>query len=819
MKLPPIAIPKFLSTFKFKMPGKAVRVVALLLLLGLSGYIYYLDATIREAFEGRKFALPARVYGRALEVYPGLKLTREQLVDELRALGYHENPEPKDAATYRLTMNGIDFTSRNFVFGDGPQPSQHVRTEFADGKVSLLQEHGATDVDMPLLRMEPPVIGGIYPGHNEDRDLVRLDQVPKPLIDALLATEDRKFYTHWGIDPRGIARALYKTLTGQRIEGGSTLTQQLVKNLFLSPERTLTRKANEVLMSLLLEMHYSKNEILETYLNEIFLGQDASRAIHGFGLASHYYFDRPLDRLELQELATLVGMVKGPTVYDPRKNPELTLNRRNVVLKEMASLNVITQEQFVEARDKPLGVVQRAPTGTSPYPAFLQFVHRQLQRDYREEDLRSEGLRIFTTLDPFVQHQAEVALQSRLGEIEKARRIAANTLEGAVVVSSTQTGEIQAMVGGREARFAGFNRALDIERPIGSVVKPIIYLTALEDPSHYTLITPLDDSPLVWKQPGTSDWKPQNYDHKFHEQVQLRTALAESYNVSTARLGISLGVERILDKLPLYGIERRPPPFASSLLGAFGLAPVEVMQLYQTFADGGFRTPLRAIRSIVTADGKTLQRYPLNVEPVAAPAPVYLLTAALQGVVREGTAHALSNWLPADLNVAGKTGTTDDLRDSWFAGYTGDRVAVVWVGRDDNKPTGLTGASGAMTVWGEMMKNIQPEPLVPVVPEEIEMVNIDPVKAVRYADGCKDGVPMPFIKGSAPVETMPCPTATVEAPKVGDAAGMIAEAKPEAKPEVKLDVKPEVKPVVKLPAKPELKQEPEKKNWLQRIFN
>lgn len=789
MKLPSLSWNKL--RFNFKLPGKGVRVVALLLLLGLSGYVYYLDVTIREAFEGRKFALPARVYGRALEVYPGLKLTREQLVDEFKSLGYHENPRPEEAATYKLTLSGIEFTTREFVFGDGAQPAQHLRMEFAEGKVALLQVRGNPDADLPLLRLEPPLIGGIYPGHNEDRDLVRLDQVPKTLIDALIATEDRKFYTHWGIDPRGIARALYKTLTGQRIEGGSTLTQQLVKNFFLTPERTLTRKANEVLMALLLEMHYGKDEILETYLNEIFLGQDASRAIHGFGLASHFYFDRPLDKLELQEIATLVGMVKGPTVYDPRKKPELALKRRNVVLQEMVTLNVITQAQFIAAKLKPLGVITRAAAGTSPYPAFLQFVHRQLERDYREEDLRSEGLRIFTTLDPLVQQQAEQALVTRLTALEKGRKNATDTLEGAVVVSSTQTGEIQAMVGGRDARYAGFNRALDTQRPIGSLAKPIVYLTALEDAQHYTLITPLDDKPLVWRQPGTSDWKPQNYDKKFHDQVQLRVALAHSYNVATARLGIDLGIERILDKLSLYGIERRPPPFASSLLGAYGLSPIEVTQLYQTFADGGFRTPLRGIRAVVTADGKPLQRFPLNVEPVAAAAPVYLLTRALQGVVHEGTAQGMSSWLPPEINVAGKTGTTDDLRDSWFAGYTGDRVAVVWVGRDDNKPTGLTGASGAMTVWGDMMKNIQPEPLEPTMPEEIELVNIDPLSGVRYDEGCKAGVMLPFIKGSAPAEVAPCGEVSAEAA----AAAARAVAMPEAKPAT------------------------EQKNWFQRLFD
>ena len=756
MKFPSLPWNSLRSGFKSR--RKAVRLAALLLLLGLSGYIYYLDFTIRDAFEGRKFALPARVYGRALEVYPGLKLTPAQFADELQRLGYRENPQPDTPATYRNILDGVEFTSREFMFGDGTQPSQHLRIEFSDGKVSLLQLRGGKNADLPLLRMEPPLIGGIYPGHNEDRELVRLNQVPKLLTAALIATEDRKFYTHWGIDPRGIARALFKTVTGPRIEGGSTITQQLVKNFFLSSERTLARKGTEALMAVLLEMHYSKDEILETYLNEVFLGQDANRAIHGFGLASYFYFDRPLDQLEPQQIAMLVGMVKGPSVYDPRRHPELALKRRNVVLQQMAGQNVITQAQFLAARQKPLGVVQRAPAGTTPYPAFLQFVQRQLERDYREEDLRSEGLRIFTTLDPFVQHQAELALQSRLAAIEKATRTPAGTLEGAVVVSSTQTGEIQAMVGGRDARYAGYNRALDSQRSIGSLVKPIVYLTALEDPQRYTLITPLDDSPLVWSQPGTPDWKPNNYDREFHGQVQLRTALAHSYNVATARLGIALGVGNILDKLPLFGIDRKPPPFASSLIGAFGLSPVEVSQLYQTFADGGYRTPLRAIRVIVTASGKPLQRFPLNVEPVAPAASVYLLTAALQGVVREGTAQSLINWLPADLNAAGKTGTTDDLRDSWFAGYTGDRVAVVWVGRDDNQSTGLTGSSGAMTVWGEMMKNIQPEPLQPAVPDNIEMANVDPVSGLRYDDGCKAGVMLPFIKGSAPTLISPCGT-------------------------------------------------------------
>jgi penicillin-binding protein 1B len=807
MKLPAIKVPPFLQRFSILYKSRVLRIIFLLAMLALAAYVWYLDATIREAFNGRKFSLPAKVYGRAMEVYAGKTLDRSQFLDEMKSLGYHENPDAKDPATYHLTMNGVELTTREFVFSDGDQPSQHVHIEFADGQVSLLQTQGATDTDLALLRMEPPLIGGIYPGHNEDRELVRLDQVPKMLTEALVATEDRKFYTHWGVDPRGIARAVFKTATGQRIEGGSTLTQQLVKNFFLSSQRTLTRKGTEAIMALLLEMHYSKDEILETYLNEVFLGQDANRAIHGFGLASYFYFDRPLDRLEPQEIAMLVGLVKGPTVYDPRKHPAAALKRRNVVLQVMAGQGVITQSQAADAIRKPLGVVPRAPAGTSPYPAFLQYVHRQLERDYREEDLRTEGLRIFTTLDPIVQREAEAALQNRLDAIEKQRRMKHGTLEGAVVVSTTQTGEIQAIVGGRDARFAGFNRALDSERPIGSTIKPLIYLTALEEPAHYTLITPLDDSPLAYKQRGSPVWRPKNDDNRNNGEVQLRMALADSLNVATARMGIDLGVENILNRLPDFGVEEQVPMFPSSLIGAFSLSPIEVTQLYQTFADGGFRTPLRAIRSIVDAQGKTLQRYPLEVKEVAKPGPVYVVTAAMQGVVRYGTAQGLSRYLPADMNVAGKTGTTDDLRDSWFAGFTGDRVAVAWVGRDDNKSTGLFGATGAMTVWGEMMKNIHPQPLDPAMPEDVELANIDPKTAVRYDDGCKQGIMLPFIKGSAPATILPCGAVSGVA-----AASSVAAARSVAA----------ASSVVTAPARTAGtstgQKEPEQKGWLQRLF-
>ncbi len=738
-----------------RLSGRPLRLLVLALLLALAGYLLYLDVTIRDAFEGRKFALPARVYARALELYPGAKLSADALVAELQRLGYREHPDAEEPGSYRRTWQAVELTTRAFVFWDGAQPARALAVQFDGAAVrAVLDRH--TSEPLALARLDPVLIGGIYPGHNEDRALLRLAQVPPALIEALLAVEDRKFYAHWGIDLRGLARALVKTATGQGVQGGSTITQQLVKNFFLTPQRTLTRKVNEMLMALLLELHYDKDEILETYLNEIYLGQDANRAIHGVGLASHFYFDRPLETLALHEIALLVALVKGPSHYDPRRHAERAMARRNLVLQELARQQLITQAEFVAAKAKPLAVVAKAPVGTSPYPAFLQLVYRQLRRDYHEEDLRSEGLRIFTTLDPQVQVAAERAMSERLAALERARRLPAGTLEAAVVVTSTQHGEVQALVGGRDPRYSGFNRALDALRPIGSLVKPAVFLAALEQPWRYTLATRLDDSPLVLRQRGSPDWEPQNYDKQFHGEVPLRLALVHSYNVSTARLGLALGAERVVAQLEQLGAGRPLPVHAASLLGANALSPLEVAQVYQTIADGGFRTPLRAIREIVTADGRPLQRYPLSVEQVAAAAPVYLLTRALQDAVREGTGAGLASYLPAELALAGKTGTTDGLRDSWFAGFSGDRVAVVWVGRDDNQPTGLTGASGALTVWGSLLAGLAPEPVAVPLPEDVEQVWIDPASGLRADAHCAGAVELPFIVGSAPSERAAC---------------------------------------------------------------
>ncbi|MGH8726218.1 MAG: transglycosylase domain-containing protein, partial [Burkholderiales bacterium] len=560
-----------------------LRFTALAVVLAVAGFTLVLDVRVRNEFEGRRFALPARIYARPLELHAGLRISQADVEDELKRLGYADAARPGEPGWFIRSENRLEIALRPFVFWDGAQPAMQVDVVFEQGKVAVLRDGGGAGVS--LARLDPLPIGGIYPAGNEDRVLVRLSEVPPHLVKTLIATEDRQFYSHRGFDPRAIARAL-RSLFSDRVQGGSTITQQLVKNFFLTPERTLQRKFTELIMAVLLELHYEKEEILETYLNEVYFGQDRDRAIHGVGLAAQFYFGKDVRHVSLAEAALLVGMVKGPAHYDPYRHPARALERRNLVLRETRDQGTIALEEYAVARGSPLGVARKAAMGTSPHPAFLRLVHRQLRRDYDEKDLRSEGLRIFTTLDPRVQGAAEAALTRRLAQFDKERRFGQPGLEGAVVVTDPQSGEVQAMVGGRDVRYAGYNRALDAARPVGSLLKPAIYLTALADPSRYTLLTPLDDGPFVWKSRGAPDWEPANYDMQHHGAVPLRLALAHSYNVAAARLGTDLGVDKVLANVRKLGIERELRPFASTLLGAVEMSPYEVAQMYQTIASG-----------------------------------------------------------------------------------------------------------------------------------------------------------------------------------------------------------------------------------------
>ncbi|MBD3814277.1 MAG: penicillin-binding protein 1B, partial [Betaproteobacteria bacterium] len=499
--------------------------------------------------------------------------------------------------------NNVEMQTRGFQFYEGAEESRRIRVRFSGDFVAGL--NSADGSSLAVARLEPVLIGGLYPAHNEDRILIKLDQVPPYLVQTLVAVEDREFFEHFGVSPKSIVRAVWVNLTAGAVrQGGSTLTQQLVKNFYLTNERSLTRKATEAMMAVLLELHYDKQEILEAYLNEVFLGQDGRRAIHGFGLASQYFFGQPLAELKLHQIALLVGMVKGPTYYNPRRHPERALERRNLVLDLLAEQQVVDPTEVAAAKQKPLGITQRGSMADSSYPAFLDLVKRQLREDYREEDLTEEGLRVFTSFDPILQLKAEQAMSDTLKRLGKG----AEAVEGAMLVTNPETGEIQAMLGSRQPGYAGFNRALDAVRPIGSLIKPVIYLTALERPSQYTLTSLLEDEPFSVKGADGQVWRPQNYDRKAHGTVYLYQALANSYNLSTTRLGLDLGVPNVLKTLQRLGVSVDWPAYPSMLLGAGALRPIEVADVYQTLANGGFNTPLRGIRSVLTAEGEPLKR-------------------------------------------------------------------------------------------------------------------------------------------------------------------------------------------------------------------
>jgi penicillin-binding protein 1B len=727
--------------------GRAVRRLLLLALLVTAGYGAWLDLYVRGHFEGRRWSVPARIYARAVELYPGMPMSADALETELRGAGYTRSRAAKRAATYSRDGDRINLHTRRFQFWDGEQPAQSVQVRFQGPRLIGLRAKGG---DQALVRLDPALIGRIYPSHHEDRVLVRLEEVPRGLVAALLSVEDRDFEHHHGVSPRGIARAMFANLrAGAVVQGGSTITQQLAKGYFLTGKRTWWRKLNDAAIALILEAHYDKAEILEAYLNEVYLGQDGQRSIHGFGLAAHFYFGRDLDALRLPEMALLVAMVRGPSYYNPRRHPARAKKRRNLVLDQMETLGIISDTRAAREKQAPLGVIP-AGRGTSRYPAFVDLVRRQLRRDYRDADLRGDGLRIFTTLDLRTQRGAEKALATRIKRLRRELGNRKGELEGAVIVTSPQSGEALAVVGGRRVGSAGFNRALDAVRPVGSLIKPAVYLAALERPRSYTLASPLLDEPVTIRGSNGKLWQPKNYDNETHGRISLYEALVKSYNLATVRLGMQVGLDEVTDSLQRLGVERPLRPYPSLLLGAAELSPVEVTQMYQTLAGGGFRVPVRAIREVTSARGEPLSRYPLSVRQAFAPGPVFLVVEAMRGVMRDGTGRSAHARLGANLVAAGKTGTTDDLRDSWFAGFTEDLLAVVWLGHDDNTPAGLNGSRGALQVWIDMMKTLGPRSLDTQAPNGVEWAWTDVQRGLTTPAECPGSVRFPYVRGSQP---------------------------------------------------------------------
>ncbi|TAN53277.1 MAG: penicillin-binding protein 1B [Methylococcaceae bacterium] len=730
-----------------------------LALLGLLTYLGYLDYTVQHQFQGQRWELPSYVYARPVELYVGAPLTAERLQSTLDELSYRNDPLLSTPASYARKGGEFWLSTRPFRFGDREQPNRRVKVSFAGGAPTALQEvPGGKNI--ALLRLDPVQIGSFYPSRKEDRILVKLAEVPPMLVQGLLAMEDRDFYYHHGVSPRAIARAMWSNLKALGfVQGGSTITQQLVKNFYLSSERSLWRKLNEAAMALIMDARYAKDDILEAYLNEIYLGQDGARAIHGFGLASEFYFSRPLRDLKLQHIAMLVALVRGPGYYDPRRDAERAMQHRNLVLDTMAGTGVITPQMAAAAKQQALDVVKASHRAVARHPAFLDLVRRQLHDEYRDEDLASTGLRIITTLDTEVQRQLEAAVSETVPRLEKAHRL--EQLQAAAIVTHKSNGEVVGLVGGRDPEDAGFNRAVDAVRPIGSLYKPVVYLTALLQPQRYTVSSLLKDEAIRLKNEVGDVWTPRNYDGKEHGLVPLHQALAESLNLATVRLGLAVGVANTVTVLRQLGVNRRVDPFPSLLLGSGEMSLLDVAQLYQSLADDGFVSPLRSILAVLDNQGRPLKRYGLEMRAGVDAAAVYVLNTVLQEVARTGTARSVYGVLPEDFNVAGKTGTTNDLRDSWFAGFTGDYVGVVWVGRDDNQPAKLTGARGALPIWSDAFRRFSHEPLQLPVLERVERVWVD-AEGRRSSEECSSARLLAYVAGSAPAETAGCADVEVQ---------------------------------------------------------
>jgi len=719
-------------------------------------YLNTLDQKIQRLFDGARWEVPSRVYARPLELYEGKSLSRSELLTELKLLNYRKVNSLNTPGEYFIDGNKVIIFSRKFDYPDGSEPQQIFQIFFEKSKITQILNRNGKNFKK-LLRLEPAFIGGIYPKKLEDRVLVNINKVPSFLLETLIAVEDRKFYSHAGVSFLSIIRAAIANIkAGSRVQGGSTLTQQLVKNFFLSNEKTFMRKINEAFMAIILEIRYAKDEILEAYLNEVYLGQQGRLAIHGFGLASYFYFAKPLEELSKGEIAFMVGLVKGPSYYDPRRFPDRAKTRRNIVLSTLVEINLMSDEEAKKYQIQAIKVQSKKTSALVLYPAFIDLVKRQLKSNYPEEVLKSEGLIIYTGLDPILQKNAEKTLLKQLKHLDKNVGSIDDPLQAAIIIAENGTGEVQAIVGGRQTKSLGFNRALDARRPIGSLVKPAVYLTALSRPEEYNLVSLIDDSRFIYRPEFGDEWVPKNYDGLYHGEVPLYIALASSYNVATVRLGLNLGLENVVATLKKLDIEIDSEIYPSLLLGSIDITPLEVLKMYHIISSDGFDTPLQAIRWVTNSDGEVKNRYPVHTIQKLKPEPAYLIKQALNQVVSLGTARKLPHLLKSEVSVAGKTGTTNDLKDSWFAGFTANKTAVVWIGTDQNSTTGLTGSSGAMRVWADIMNqttirsiDLKPPPGIIFLPINIE-------NGLLSKKNCSSAMIIPIYKDYSPKKEAKC---------------------------------------------------------------
>ena len=734
---------------------KVLSAVALALFIGLLAWGVVLERQITAKWEGRKWNIPSRIYSDAYLLHPGRRLDRADFEARLERLGYLEQAggvdEPGEYAvgdaTWLVYLHA-------FSYPDGSNPAYPVRIDTSRGVITRVTQ-ARTGKTIDTSALEPEVIGVVFDQHMEDRTPIELAEVPPYVVQAILAVEDARYFRHPGVDPIRIVGALAANLrAGETSQGGSTITQQLVKNYYLTAERTYRRKLIEAPMAMILELKYSKDDILEAYLNEIYLGQRGASSIMGIEEAARYYFGKSVREVDLAQAATLAGLIRDPRRYNPHRDPDAAKARRDLVLRLMHDQDRITDDQYAYARGEPL-LVRGEEKRFNDAPHFADFVLRELADRYPRRLLQSEGLRIFTTLDMGYQIAAERALTEGIEHLEEGYpRLAKRKgeLQGAVVVVDPQTGFVRAMVGGRDYQTSQFNHADQARRQPGSTFKPFVYLTAFLTPGRWSPATIIDDMPFEVIS-GGQVWSPDNYDGTVHGNVTLRTALTNSMNIATSRLALDVGLNRVTRTAHDAGIESRLQAVPSLALGAFEVTPLELASAYSTLANGGVHTEPLSILSAVDEDGKVVQHRQVKMERVLPADAVYLVNDMLQDVFDYGTARR-ARGLGYGGAAAGKTGTTNSTRDAWFVGFTPEIVALVWVGYDDNAPIGLYGDSAALPIWVQFMKLSgygDRSPEFPA-PRNIVLVEIDPGTGLLAAPGCPATRYEAFISGTEPTE-------------------------------------------------------------------
>jgi penicillin-binding protein 1B len=751
--------PSLLPPARYWLPWAALAGGLALAVLFAAAWIF------TGSFERRIRGVPSKVYSDLGVLYPGQRLAPAEFHAKLRRLGYKEvSGRPEYSVHFRRVRGGFECHLRSFEHPVTPLPARRVQVRFAGSEIASLRDlDGGEPLD--ILEVEPEQVAAFYDEIREERILTTLEDLPAHFSDALLLTEDQRFFSHQGIDVLAILRAAGANVRALGVvQGGSTLTQQLIKNVYLTRERTFGRKFLEAILALLLELRYTKEEILNAYVNEVYLGQKGSIAITGFGEAARFYFGKDLRDLDLAETALLIGMIRAPGQYNPYIRPARAIERRRQVLRVMLDEEKISPEDFQRADAQPIDLLRTHDLGNRA-PYYLDYLQAQLGDRVPAEALQRGGLRVFTSLDLGLQERAERALREGLDRLEKTypgqlgqrqdkeRR---GRLQGAVIALRPESGQVVAMVGGRRYEESQFNRAVQARRQPGSLMKPFVYLTGFARSQRgeippFTAATLLEDEPLEILS-GGEVWSPQNYDHEYHGVVSVREALARSLNIPAVRAARDVGLEEIIETLRRFGIGGRLLAVPSLALGAFEVSPLEVAAAFAAIANYGVRAEPVTVREVVTAEGQVAQSRHMELEPVITPQVAYLTIDLMRGVVAEGTAASLRA-LGFAGEVAAKTGTTDDLRDAWFVGFTPRLLTLVWVGYDDNQPIGLSGSQAALPIWAEMMRGLASETGGTFrEPEGMVWEEVDPGTGQVATWRCPDRRAELFVVGNEPGE-------------------------------------------------------------------